>query len=90
MYKTTKRRTARSGRPVVRTMSPWSFGLHRTIEAAAKAGAICAFSLQMRNRLENHQPPNLAGDNGNLNGSRTVSIGCDTQLRDAERREESP
>jgi len=84
MYKTTKRKTAQSGRRTVRPTAPWSFGLHRTIAAAA--GAICVFSLQMRLR---HQNANCNDITSRRDLFAVNEDGVGT-ARDAERREESP
>ena len=85
MYKTTKRRMAQSERRV-RPMASWSFGLHRRIAAAATAGVICVFSLQMRHR---HQNPGCV-DPGDRTASLSARATNDGKFRDAERSEESP
>ena len=85
MYKTTKRRMAQSGRRV-RPTAPWSFGLHRRIAAAATAGVICVFSLQMRRCHENPECVDPVDRTDSLSARAT----SDGKFRDAERREESP
>ena len=76
------RTTIRTRRPAERcagTMrTPWPFGLHRRVAAAA-VGAACVFALQIRDRRNPGGPRAI----------RNLPF-AETGLRDAERREESP
>jgi hypothetical protein len=82
MFKTTNQTTARKMRRFQRPQTLWPIGLHRRIAAAATVGAVCAFSLQMRNQGI-WSDSDAAGDAGSTN----PSLG---EVGRASLREESP